>query len=71
MDTLEGKKYLVVGGSSGIGLALTGMLAKRGATVHVWSRRDNPYLPQGNVIYSQVDVTAGIKEAKPAALPEH
>jgi NAD(P)-dependent dehydrogenase (short-subunit alcohol dehydrogenase family) len=70
MDTLEGKKYLVVGGSSGIGLALTGMLAERGATVHAWSRRDNPELPQGDVIYSQVDVTAPLEEAGPAALPE-
>ncbi len=38
MSDFAGKSYLVVGGSSGIGLATAQHLAEAGATVLVWSR---------------------------------
>jgi NAD(P)-dependent dehydrogenase (short-subunit alcohol dehydrogenase family) len=55
---MKGKKFLVVGGSSGIGLALVTQLSDSGAAVWVWSRsvRDLEALP--NVHHQEVDITA-------------
>src|SRR5437763_17188550 len=47
MMTLQGKRAIVLGGSSGIGLAATNQLASEGATVIAASR--NPHRAQGSV----------------------
>jgi len=50
------KKYLIVGGSSGIGLALTNRLAKEGNTVFVLSRNQNQLEISDKIIYHKIDV---------------
>ncbi len=58
--------YLIVGGSSGIGRALTDQLLAEGHTVHVWARQSRD-LP-GTVPFTSVDVTDATTDLK-AALP--
>jgi NAD(P)-dependent dehydrogenase (short-subunit alcohol dehydrogenase family) len=50
------KKYLIVGGSSGIGLALTNRLATEGNTVFVLSRNQNQLEISDKIIYHKIDV---------------
>ena len=47
MMMLQGKRAIVLGGSSGIGLAATNQLASEGATVIAASR--NPHRAEGSV----------------------
>jgi len=49
-------KYLIVGGSSGIGLALTNRLATEGNTVFVLSRNQNQLEISDKIIYHKIDV---------------
>jgi NAD(P)-dependent dehydrogenase (short-subunit alcohol dehydrogenase family) len=46
MNEIDGNRYLVVGGSSGIGLELVRLLAEYGAFIHEWSRTPDPDLPR-------------------------
>jgi NAD(P)-dependent dehydrogenase (short-subunit alcohol dehydrogenase family) len=65
MNSLSGKKILVVGASSGIGYAVLEQLRSRGAEVYAWSRSE----PEGGfpdgITYSQVDVTQDVSEQNP------
>jgi NAD(P)-dependent dehydrogenase (short-subunit alcohol dehydrogenase family) len=60
MADLAGKTYLVVGGSTGIGLAAVRSLASRGATVSVWSRHSGEELQklmsEHHVTHTEVNV---------------
>lgn len=68
MDSVAGKRYLVVGGSSGIGNAVLQKLLSQGALVINWSRR-TPELTHPNLTTVSVDVTEDCTEAA-SALPE-
>jgi NAD(P)-dependent dehydrogenase (short-subunit alcohol dehydrogenase family) len=57
MPSLDGKKYLVVGGSSGIGLELVRKLRESGAEVTVWSRSAPEELTGLGVAHVPVDTT--------------
>lgn len=62
MTDFAGKSYLVVGGSSGIGLATAQHLAEAGATVLVWSRHVGDELKalmdsNNSVSHHEIDVT--------------
>lgn len=50
------KKYLIVGGSSGIGLALTNRLATEGNSVFVLSRNQNQLENSDKIVYHKIDV---------------
>ncbi|MGB5529113.1 MAG: SDR family oxidoreductase, partial [Ignavibacteriaceae bacterium] len=50
------KKYLIVGGSSGIGLALTKRLAAEGNKVIVLSRNQNQLELNSNIDHHKIDV---------------
>jgi len=50
------KKYLIVGGSSGIGLALTNQLAAKGNKVLVLSRNQNQLQTSENVEFRSFDI---------------
>jgi len=50
------KKYLIVGGSSGIGLALTNQLAAKGNKVLVLSRNQNQLQTRENVEFRSFDI---------------
>lgn len=50
------KKYLIVGGSSGIGLALTKRLAAEGSKVIVLSRNQNQLELNDNIEHHKIDV---------------
>lgn len=65
----EGKNILVVGGSSGIGLALVKLLHEQNAKVYVVSRTASAEWPE-NVFYLQADVTGNL-DALETFLPEH
>ncbi len=67
MTDLEGRTYLVVGGSSGIGLAITRKLVELGADVHVWSRSEPAEFGRLPVTHTVVDVGA---ELETVDLPE-
>lgn len=56
MGEFEGKNLLVVGGSSGIGLALTKKLVSAGALPTVWSRQASPGLSELGVRHEILDV---------------
>jgi NAD(P)-dependent dehydrogenase (short-subunit alcohol dehydrogenase family) len=62
------KSFLIIGGSSGIGLATVRELVQRGSSVTVWSRTQREELAELNVPHHAVDVTRDIGEAP---LPEH
>ncbi|PHN04967.1 SDR family NAD(P)-dependent oxidoreductase [Flavilitoribacter nigricans] len=53
---MEDKNYLVVGGSSGIGLALVEQLQAGGASVWVWSRTGDALQQMDRVHHQAVDV---------------
>ena len=66
MGDLNGKEFLVVGASTGIGRATARRLVGAGATVHVWGRTE----PDINgVSFSSVDVTADFDPAS-LTIPE-
>jgi NAD(P)-dependent dehydrogenase (short-subunit alcohol dehydrogenase family) len=50
------KKYLIVGGSSGIGLALTNQLVAKGNKVIVFSRNQNQLQTSDNVEFRSFDI---------------
>jgi NAD(P)-dependent dehydrogenase (short-subunit alcohol dehydrogenase family) len=54
--------YLIVGGSSGIGKAVTERLLAQGHSVTVWARRDKPDYDEGDPDYVQVDVTEDLPQ---------
>lgn len=53
---MKDKNYLVVGGSSGIGLALVSQLQAAGASVWVWSRSGESLRGMQGVQHYQVDI---------------
>ena len=74
MADLSNKTYVVVGGSSGIGLALTRTLAERGAEVQVWSRRrsdelDDLMQSHGTISHQELDVLQELDAAE-LSIPE-
>jgi NAD(P)-dependent dehydrogenase (short-subunit alcohol dehydrogenase family) len=68
MNNFTGKTILVVGGSSGIGLALVQHLTSQGATVINASRHRGEALEKSGVQHLTIDVTGDISEL--SALPE-
>lgn len=52
------KNYLIVGGSSGIGLEITKLLASEGNRVFVLSRNQNQLQPNDNIKFLSCDVLA-------------
>ena len=54
---MQGKNYLVVGGSSGIGLQIVKDLHSNGANIYALSRTKHPEFDSLNVQYQQGDVT--------------
>lgn len=54
--------YLIVGGTSGIGLQVVQDLVDAGHNVTVWARRESPDFGREGVSYSQVDVTDTLPE---------
>lgn len=65
---MKDKNYLVVGGSSGIGLALVKQLQSVGASVWVWSRSGDSLAGMAGVHYQPVDIN---QEEMPAGdLPD-
>lgn len=64
----EGKNFLVVGGSSGIGLSLVKLLHQQQANVYVISRSASDEWPAG-VNYLRADITGNIDDEK-IFLPE-
>ncbi len=58
--------YLIVGGTSGIGLATTRRLIADGHRITVWSRRSEPdsipEIERENIAYEQVDVTRDLPD---------
>ena len=67
-ETLTNTNILVVGASSGIGRETARQLVDRGASVYVWSRRDNGY-PEGTIASASVDVLDTVDTAA-ETLPE-
>ncbi len=57
MGRLNGKRFLIVGGSSGIGLELVRRLSEFGAESLVWSRSFPEELQRLGVDHSEVDVS--------------
>lgn len=66
---MENKQFLIVGGSSGIGLALVRQLANSGAQVWVWSRTWTESAQFPNVHHQPVDVLE--EEWPEPTLPDH
>lgn len=69
MADFSDEKYLVVGGSSGIGLEVTRRLARGGAEVTVWSRHVTEDLQAlmsetGRVHHQELDVTGDVDPAE-------
>lgn len=62
MGQLDGRTYLVVGGSSGIGLELVRRLRGEGADVLVWSRTEPDELSELDVSHTVVDTTKSLEE---------
>ncbi len=54
--------YLVVGGTSGIGLQVVQDLVDNGHDVTVWARREQPDFARSGVQYVQVDVTQDLPD---------
>lgn len=69
MGTMSGRNFLVVGGSSGIGLDLVRRLIAGGAHPTIWSRRMPAGLEAGSYVHSALDVCRPIGEQNPG-LPE-
>jgi 3-oxoacyl-[acyl-carrier protein] reductase len=65
---LKDKTYLIVGGSSGIGLETVRALVRGGAAVTVWSRSKSDELSELEVDHQEVDVTSDLDEP---TLPEN
>lgn len=68
MDNFEGKNILIIGGSSGIGLALAKQLTRQGATVINASRHASKELSQTGAKHLGIDVTGDISAL--SALPD-
>ncbi len=56
---MANRNILVVGGSSGIGLALVDNLLAAGENVYVWARQERELVSKTGVHFSSVDVTNG------------
>lgn len=56
---MANRNILVVGGSSGIGLALVENLLAAGENVYVWARQERELVGKTGVHFSSVDVTSG------------
>ena len=56
---MANRNILVVGGSSGIGLALVENLLAAGENVYVWARQERELVGKTGVHFSSVDVTNG------------
>jgi NAD(P)-dependent dehydrogenase (short-subunit alcohol dehydrogenase family) len=69
MGQLDGRTYVVVGGSSGIGLELVRRLTADGAEVQVWSRTAPEELDSLGASHIAVDVAQDIG-VQDAAVPE-
>ena len=69
MVSLNGKRFLIVGGSSGIGLELVRRLKDSGAEVVVWSRNLSEELQQLGVDHAEMDVTRDFAD-QGAGVPE-
>jgi NAD(P)-dependent dehydrogenase (short-subunit alcohol dehydrogenase family) len=65
MSDFSNTTHLVIGGSSGIGLATVKRLVEGGAEVHVFSRSKTDELSELGVSHTEVDVTTDL----PADLP--
>jgi len=64
MNDLNGKRYIVAGGSSGIGLQVVTDLIGRGAEVQVWSRSRSEEVEKLGIRHVTVDVTEDIGEVE-------
>lgn len=62
MQDMNGHSYLVVGGSSGIGLGIVGALLERGADVTVWSRHQSDDLLNTDARHVAVDVSKPVED---------
>ncbi|MGC9313941.1 MAG: SDR family NAD(P)-dependent oxidoreductase [Sediminispirochaetaceae bacterium] len=60
MNDVNGQKYIVVGGSSGIGLQIAADLIELGAEVQVWSRNRSEELDRQGIQHVTVDVLEDI-----------
>lgn len=69
MSDFTGKNILVIGGSSGIGLALVKQLSQQGALVYAASRHSSEELAQTGARYLILDVTGDMSSLE--ALPEN
>lgn len=56
---MSNRNFLVVGGSSGIGLALVKQLLTEGENVYVWSREERGLSALPGAQHYAVDVTSG------------
>jgi 3-oxoacyl-[acyl-carrier protein] reductase len=65
MGLFEGRNIVVVGGTSGIGLATTRRLVDEGAKVEVWSRSTRPDIEELGVTHREVNVTEDFDELAP------
>jgi NAD(P)-dependent dehydrogenase (short-subunit alcohol dehydrogenase family) len=65
MSLFSGRNIVVVGGTSGIGLATTRRLVEADANVEVWSRESRPEIEELRVTHRSVDVTNDFGDTTP------
>jgi 3-oxoacyl-[acyl-carrier protein] reductase len=56
---MEGKKYLVIGGSSGIGLAIVNKLTALGHQVHHFARHEGSWTDKDSMTHHTIDISSG------------
>jgi len=64
MGDFSGKNFLIIGGSSGIGLKLSRELIDKGAGIEVWSRSRPEELSELNLKHTVVDITSDIGDVQ-------